>query len=78
VEFEINDKSPVHPNEQLASQLRAKIASGEIAGRLPSLTELCEWSGLTLNTVQRAIRILKDEGLVYGVQGRGTFVRGSE
>lgn len=74
MEFEINDKSPVHPNVQLADQLRAKIASGEITGRLPSLTELCEWSGLTLNTVQRAIRILKDEGLVHGVQGRGTFV----
>jgi DNA-binding GntR family transcriptional regulator len=75
VEFEINDKSPVHPNAQLADQLREKITTGEIEDRLPSLNELIEASGLTSNTVQRAIRILKAEGLVYAVKGRGTFVR---
>jgi GntR family transcriptional regulator len=75
VEFAINDKSPVHPNEQLAQQLRDGIASGEIADVLPSLTELCDKTGLTKNTVQRAIGRLKAEGLVYGVRGRGTFVR---
>jgi DNA-binding transcriptional regulator YhcF (GntR family) len=75
VEFEINDKSPAPAKVQLADQLRAGIASGEISERLPSLTELTRASGLALNTVQAAVRILKDEGLVYGVKGRGVFVR---
>ena len=75
MEFEINDRSPAPSKVQLADQLRAKIASGEISERLPSLTELTAASGLALNTVQAAIRILKDEGLVYGVRGRGVFVR---
>jgi GntR family transcriptional regulator len=59
---------------QLASLLRAGIASGDIGPRVPSLTELTEETGLTLNTVQRALRILKDEGLIYAVPGRGSFV----
>jgi len=75
VEFEINDKSPAPAKVQLADQLRAAITSGEYADRLPSLTELTRRSGLALNTVQAAVRILKDEGLVYGVKGRGVFVR---
>jgi GntR family transcriptional regulator len=75
VEFVINDKDPAHPNQQLADQLRDAIASGEITDRLPSLTELCQQTGLAMNTVQRALRILKDEGLIYSVPGRGTFVR---
>ena len=75
MEFEINDKSPAPSKVQLADQLRAKIASGEYPERLPSLTELTERSGLALNTVQAAVRILKEEGLVYGVKGRGIFVR---
>jgi DNA-binding GntR family transcriptional regulator len=78
VEFEINDKSPAHPYVQLAGQLRDKIASGEIADKLPSITELIAASGLTTNTVQRALRILKAEDLIYGVPGRGTFVRRGE
>ena len=75
MEFEINDKTPAPFKVQLANQLRAKIASGEYADRLPSLTELTALSGLTLNTVQAAVRILKDEGLVYGVKGVGIFIR---
>jgi DNA-binding GntR family transcriptional regulator len=30
--------------------------------------------GVSPMTVQAALRILKDESLVYGVPGRGTFV----
>ena len=75
MEFAISDTSPVYPYRQLAGQLREKIESGEIEQRLPSYTELIADSGLTLGTVQRAVKILKDEGLVYGVPGRGLFVR---
>lgn len=75
MEFVINRSSPVHGYRQLADQLAAKIASGEIGDRLPSLNELVEDSELSMSTVQHAIRVLKDEGLVYAVKGRGVFVR---
>ncbi len=55
--------------------LRQRILSGEIASVLPSLTDLTEQTGLAPNTIRRAIKILRDEGLVYTVRGRGTFVR---
>lgn len=74
MEFEINKSSPVHGYRQLADQLAGKIAAGEISDRLPSLKQLIEDSGLSMSTVQHAVRALKDEGLVYSVRGRGMFV----
>jgi len=76
VEFEINENSPVHGYVQLADQLREKIQSGTYAdtGRLPSLKKLIDQSGLSLSTVQRAVELLKKEGVVYGVRGRGVFI----
>ena len=55
--------------------MRERIASGEIESVLPSLMELTEQTGLAPNTIRRALRILIDEGLIYTVPGRGTFVR---
>lgn len=75
MEFEINETIPAPGYAQLAAQLRAKIQSGEITGRLPSLTKLCEQSGLSLSSVQHAVKVLKDEGLVVAARGRGTFVK---
>jgi GntR family transcriptional regulator len=75
VEFEINETIPAPGYAQLADQLREKIQSGEITDRLPSLKELCELSGLSMSSVQHAVKVLKDEGLVHAVKGRATFVR---
>ncbi|HEV2934853.1 MAG TPA: GntR family transcriptional regulator [Streptosporangiaceae bacterium] len=41
---------------------------------MPSIMELTEQTGLAVGTIRRAIRILVDEGAVYTVPGRGTFV----
>lgn len=59
---------------QLAAILRRQIETGEITGRLPSITELVREHDVAPNTVQRALRILKAEGLIIGRPGRGTFV----
>lgn len=69
--------SPVYPYQQIAAQLRAMIASGEITGRLPSLWDLMDMIKPRpgYNTVRKAVAILKDEGLVTTAPGRGTFVR---
>jgi GntR family transcriptional regulator len=75
VEFAIDESSPVHGYAQLATKLREKITSGEIADRLPSLNQLIDLSGLSMSSVQHAVSVLKDEGIVYTVKGRGTFVQ---
>lgn len=73
---------PVDPNAaewpylQVAAQLREQIASGALGPRLPSAMDLAEQMGVAPNTVQRATKVLREEGLVYSVPGRGTFVTG--
>lgn len=66
---------PKFPYRKIADDLRAKIKSGEISGQLPTRASLAEEYGVTDMTVGRAIDVLKDEGLVFGVAGLGVFVR---
>lgn len=67
-------EQPVY--RQLAEILRGKIDSGEIpVGRaLPSIKTLAEEYGIARGSVERAIQILKDDGLVRTSIGRGLFV----
>jgi GntR family transcriptional regulator len=60
---------------QLAGLLRDRIKAGEIGPRVPSIMELADETGLSAATVKRALGLLHDEGLIYAVPGRGTFVR---
>jgi DNA-binding GntR family transcriptional regulator len=64
------------PYRQLAVILRQRIIAGEYrAGRkLPSIMALMAEFGLAAKTVQRALKMLEDEGLVVIVANRGTFV----
>ena len=61
---------------QLAAILRARIMSGELAaGRaLPSETTLMQEQGIARETARKAVKVLRDEGLVEIVQGRGSYV----
>jgi DNA-binding GntR family transcriptional regulator len=76
---EIDHGSPVTPYRQLAAHIRARIHDGTYPeGRaIPSLTRLQQETGLAVTTIRRALGMLEEEGLVYRVPGRGTFV-GSE
>ena len=73
--MQIDQTLPVYPYLQVAAQIREKIASGEYAGKLPSYTELEALTGLSRRTVQRAVGVLVDEGLVEPVKGLGLFVK---
>jgi GntR family transcriptional regulator len=42
---------------------------------MPSIMELASETDLSAATVKRALRVLRDEGLIYSVPGRGTFVK---
>lgn len=62
---------------QLADILRARITAGEIApgARMPSEPSLVQQYELGRTTVRHAIAVLRAEGLVISVRGRGTKVR---
>jgi DNA-binding GntR family transcriptional regulator len=63
---------------QLANTLRDMITSGEIPPHhaLPSISYLRQEHDVADQTVKKAIAILRGEGLVHTVQGKGTYVTG--
>ena len=71
----IDPDSPQWPYQQVAAILRGRINSGELGPRLPSHQQLANELDVSPMTVQRAIKVLKQEGLLYSEPGRGTFVR---
>jgi DNA-binding GntR family transcriptional regulator len=71
----INPDDPEYPYVQLAGILRERIRAGKLTGRLPSVLALAEQSGLSAATVKRSLAVLRDEGLVVAMPGRGTFVK---
>jgi DNA-binding GntR family transcriptional regulator len=64
------------PYLEIAGILREKIANGELlpGEQVPSATELSEVHGVSRGTALRALRVLKDEGVITVVQGWGSFV----
>ena len=56
------------------------LDSGELEANapLPSERELMEAHNVSRITVRKAIEELEQEGLVYKVQGKGTFVKGGQ
>lgn len=65
------------PYQQLADMLRGGIQRGEFppGSQLPSITELAERYEVAKGTVQAALRVLRESGLVVARHGKGVFVR---
>ncbi len=62
--------------EQVAAVLRARIESGELAhlDPLPSEKAIQQEFEVGRDTARRAIKVLRDDDLVFTVAQRGTFV----
>lgn len=71
----VDHDAPTPAYEQLAAILRAKIKAGEWrSGPLPSIKELQQEHDVGRDTALRAIDVLRQEGLVFTVKRRGTYV----
>jgi GntR family transcriptional regulator len=73
--IDVEGEQPVYL--QVAALLRARIDSGEWPPRrrLPSVVALEHEYGVARNTVQKAIKHLRELGYVYTVPNWGTVVR---
>jgi GntR family transcriptional regulator len=66
-------------HEQVAAEIRRAIADGEAqpGERLPPARDLAAVLGVNANTVYRALRVLREEGLLEFRRGHGVTVAGS-
>jgi GntR family transcriptional regulator len=73
---EIDQYSPVPFYEQLANIIRARIESGELQrlDPLPSEATLEQDFGVGRDTVRKALAVLRDEGVIFTLQARGSYV----
>lgn len=73
----LDPDDPRPPYQQVANALRAAILTRKLAPgeKLPSGNELAQRYGVARMTVQQAVRLLRDEGLIVSRQGSGVFVR---
>lgn len=69
--------SHVYVYLQVVHHIAEQIRTGRLpeGARLPAERDLADQYGVAVNTVRRAIRDLRDQGLVITVPIKGTFVR---
>jgi len=72
-----SDPTPLH--DQVAAQIRRAIAEGDAGpgDRLPPAKDLATVMGVNTNTVLRALRALREEGLLEFRRGLGVRVSGT-
>ena len=77
VKLDRNDRTDLYA--QVAAEIRRSIADGEASPgeRLPPAKDLAAVLGVNTNTVLRALRLLREEGLLEFRRGRGISVAGT-
>jgi GntR family transcriptional regulator len=72
----IERDAPEPMYRQLADLLRVQIETGQLPPRtrIPSLSALASEYDLSVTSVQKALKVLRDDGLIIGVPGKGVFV----
>jgi GntR family transcriptional regulator len=68
--------SPIPFYAQVRDALRDQIFSGSLAthDRMPSEHQMIEMFGVSRVTIRQALKDLENEGLIFRVHGKGTFV----
>jgi GntR family transcriptional regulator len=79
LKVKIDRGEPLGLHEQVTAEIRRAIADGEArpGERLPPARDLAAVLGVNRNTVLRALRLLREEGLLEFRRGRGVTVAGT-
>ena len=74
----VDRSDPTLLHDQVAGDIRRAIADGEAkpGEKLPPARDLAAVLGVNTNTVLRALRMLRDEGILEFQRGRGITVAG--
>ena len=74
IQLNYRDAKPIY--EQIKEALRRLVITGAVAKdeKLPSVRELASELAINPNTISRAYKELEQEGFIYTVAGRGTFI----
>ncbi|MDX6332792.1 MAG: hypothetical protein QOG05_132 [Streptosporangiaceae bacterium] len=72
VEIDRDAETPLY--QQVAAILRAQIESGKLTRRVPSAKTIQQEYGVAQGTAERALALLRDQGMIRSVMGRGAFV----
>jgi GntR family transcriptional regulator len=62
--------------QRIAGEIRAQIHAGLLkpGDKLPSTREMCEQYDVSVTVVRLAVLVLRSEGLVVGISGKGVYI----
>ena len=78
ISLDYRDSKPIY--EQVKDGFKKLIFTGAMikGEKMPSVRELASALAVNPNTIQRAYRDLENEGFIFSVTGKGSFVAGLE
>ena len=73
-DIRLEGKAPIY--EQLYSGISRLISSGQMKPdeRLPAVREVAKQMGINPNTVQKTYALLEQNGLIYSIPAKGSYV----
>jgi len=73
---DIGGTKAAHKWQQVRHYILSKVSEGGYAfgDAIPSENHICERVGMSRNTVRQAFQDLENEGIIYRVKGKGTFL----
>lgn len=76
ISIDLQNRKPIY--EQIAERFQMMIVNGilEPGSQMPSVRSLATELSINPNTIQKAYSALEQEGYIYPVKGRGSFVSG--
>lgn len=77
LKFEIDHNAPKPIYAQIIANIEDRIASGKLKNNdaIPSMNDLAKELGVSMETVKKAYKIMRDRGTLVSSQGLGYFVR---
>lgn len=72
--IDYQDRTPIY--EQIVDRVQTLIIKGVLKAneQLPSVRKLATDLSINPNTIQKAFALLEQQGFIYSVKGRGSFV----